>query len=158
MPSTTVGTGRHAVRVDTDHLSIDVGDVVRARTRNARVGWRHSGPRPESGRSDVSEATCAEPDIPSVATSRELHVLNVIAPMRRREETLAPAREPGTGTARADRQQCTEDVFRIKTELRTKSATDVWSDEPEFMQRKAKAVGQGASVRMRQLTGRVVRE
>src|SRR5262249_19667577 len=102
MASAAVRTGRHPVRVDTNHFRLDVRDVVRARHRNAGVDRGHTGSHPERVRTDVCEEARAKPDDPPVATSRELDILDLIATMRRCEKTLAPTLEPGARTAGAD--------------------------------------------------------
>src|SRR5262249_28024590 len=130
----------------------------RTRHGNASVDRRHTGSHPERICSDVREDARAEPDDPAIATSGEFHVLDVIAPMRCREKTLPPAFAPRTRAAVANRQKCAEDVLSVESQLGAKSTTDVRGDEPEFVQRKTQAVCQRTRMRVRQLTGRVMRQ
>src|SRR5215510_5701162 len=131
MTGPAVGTGRRTVRVDTNYLRVNIRDVVRTGDRNTSVDGRHSGPHAERVRSDVREDPRAESDDPAVTTSGELRVLDVIAPMRRREKTLSAAFAPGTRAAVANRHKCAEDVLRVETQLGTESTTDIGGDEPE---------------------------
>src|SRR5262245_48748480 len=136
----TVWTGWRTVRINTDHLGVDIRDVVRTGDRDTRVDGRHSGPHAERVRSDVREDARAESDDPAVATSGQLRVLDVITPMRRREKTLSAAFAPGTRAAVTNRHTCPEDVLRVETQFGAESTADVGDDEPEFMERKTKAV------------------
>src|SRR5262245_66271559 len=117
MTGPTVWTGRRSVRVDTDHLGIDVRDVVGAGDRHAGVDRGHTRSHSEGICSDVRDDARAKPDDSAVATSRKLHVLDLIAPMRRGEKTFATALAPGTRAASANRQQRAEDVLGLETEV-----------------------------------------
>src|SRR4030095_1583467 len=115
MAGPAVWTGRRPIRVDTDHLGVDIRDVVRPGDRYAGVDRRDSGSHSERICSDVRDDPRPEPYDSAVATGRELRVLDVIASVRRREKTFAATFAPGTGAPGSNREQRAEDVFGIET-------------------------------------------
>ena len=101
MAGAAVRPGRGAVGVDADHLGFDVRNAIRASDGNPGVDRRHARPHAQRIRSDISDEAGAEAEDTAVAPGCEFGVLDLVASMCGREETLAPPFGPGAGAARA---------------------------------------------------------
>src|SRR5262249_15902797 len=123
---------------------------------NPGVDCGHARTHAQRISSDVSDQAGAEADDPAVRPGCEFGVLDLVASMCGREKTLAPPFCPGTGAVRAHRQERANHVLSVKPELGSKSATDIGSDEPHLVKRKAEAFAQGSCVGVWEVTGWVV--
>ena len=151
-----VGTRRGAVGEDTHHLSRDVRDVVRARDSVPRVDRGHARPHADRIGTDVGEEPRAEAGDAAVAPGRDLGVLDLVAPVRGGEEAFAAPLRPGAGAARAHRQKGADHVLGVKAELGPEPSADVGGDEPQLVERQAKACAEGPRVGVGELARRVV--
>src|SRR5499426_3452491 len=146
MPCAAVGTSGSSVGIDTNHLGFRMLDVILTCSRSAGVDRGNTRSHTHRVSSDIGNDARSESQDPPIAQGRELGVLNLVASMGRREKALAASLQPPAWEPSAEGQNSANNIFGVKTELGSESATDIGSNEPQFVEREAETLTQKSCV------------
>src|SRR5262249_36307878 len=133
MPRATVRAGGRPVGIDTNHLGFNIRNVILARGGSAGIDRGHARSHTHRISSNICNDARTQSHDPAVAPRCEFDILNLVASMRRREKALAATLCPSARASSTKREESAEDVLGVKTELGSKSATNIGSHEAQLM-------------------------